>query len=152
LKRANTVTIKKSREIFGSIDRVWEIMSNTDEDEKYWGAIRDIKVLRKEGNTIERDAYVGPSAFSQKSRQTIVLDPKRSIILTMSGDAMSGGRTVVLMPMGKNETRVDVEWNLELRSVPGFVQGIVKNQISKATEKALAKIAADAEQAKPGAR
>ena len=148
-ERAETVmvAIKKSRVISASVDRVWEIMSNTDEDQKYWGAIRDIKVLRKHGNTIERDANVGPSAFSQKSRQTLILDPKKSIRLTMTGGSMKGERTIVLVPTDENGTTVDVEWNLEVTNVPEFVQSIVKNQISKATEKALGKIAEEAENA-----
>jgi hypothetical protein len=60
------ITIDKSCEIPSSVDRVWEIVSDTDKDETYWTALRDIKVLRKEGNTIEREANVGPRAFAQK--------------------------------------------------------------------------------------
>jgi hypothetical protein len=136
--------ILKSREMHASVDHVWGIMSQTDDDQKYWTAIRDVKVLSKSGNTIEREATVGPSGFGHRSRQTIILDPKKSIKLTMSGNPMTGERSIILVPLGKNSTRVDVEWNLELKDVPGFVEGIVKNQISKATEKALAKIAEEA--------
>jgi hypothetical protein len=142
------ITIDKSCEIPSSVDRVWDIVSDTDKDETYWTALRDIKVLRKEGNTIEREANVGPRAFARKSRQTLVLNPKRSIELTMAGESMEGGRKIVLVPLGKNSTRVDVSWTLEVKDVPGFVQGIVKGQISKATEEALKKVKLEA--ARPG--
>jgi hypothetical protein len=141
------VTIDKSCEILTSVDRVWEIISDTDKDEAHWGAIRDIKVLKRDGNTIEREAMVGPRAFAHKSRQTILLDPKKSIGLTMVGEAMSGERKIVLVPLGKNSTRVDVSWKLEVKDVPGFVQNIVKGQISKATDDALKKIKREAESA-----
>jgi|SRR5271169_479282 len=143
------VTIEKSCEILSSVDRVWELISDTDEDQEYWGAIRDIKVLKRDGNTIEREAVVGPRAFAQKSRQTLVLDPKKSIRMTMTGEGMTGERQVVLVPMGKNGTRVDVSWKLEVKNVPGFVQAIVKNQISKATEDALKKFKNEAERPLP---
>jgi len=139
------ITIGKSVEILSNVDRVWELLSDTDKDEEHWGAIRDIKVLKRDGNTIEREAMVGPRAFARKSRQTLALDPKKSIHLTMTGEGMMGERKVTLVPLGKNSTRVDVWWKLEVKDVPGFVQNIVKGQISKATEEALKKIKKDAE-------
>jgi carbon monoxide dehydrogenase subunit G len=139
------VTIEKSCEILASVDRVWELISDTDKDQANWGAIKDIKVLKRDGNTIEREAMVGPRAFARKSRQTLVLDPKQSIQLTMDGDGMTGERMIILVPMGKNTTRVDVSWDIEVKDVPGFVQGIVKGQIAKATDEALKKFKKEAE-------
>ena len=143
------VTIEKSCEIHASVDRVWELLSDTDKDEAHWGAIRDIRVLSRDGNTIKREAIVGPRAFAQKSMQTLVLDPKKSIELTMTGEAMEGERRIVLVPMGKNSTRVDVSWTLDVKGVPGFVQGIVRGQIAKATEDALKRFKKEAELATP---
>ena len=141
------VTIDKSCEILSTVDRVWELISDTDKDEEHWGAIKDIKVIKRDGNTIEREAMVGPRAFARKSRQTLVLDPKKSIQLTMAGEGMTGERKVTLVPMGKNSTRVEVSWEIEVRGVPGFVEGIVKGQIAKATEDALKKFKKEAENA-----
>jgi hypothetical protein len=127
------------------VDRVWDIVSDTDKDETYWTALRDVKVLRKEGNTIEREANVGPRAFAHKSRQTLVLDPKKSIKLTMAGATMAGERNLVLVPLGKTNTRIDVSWRFEVKDAPGFVQVLVKRQISKATEEALDRIKEETE-------
>src|SRR5580693_4024392 len=99
------VTIEKSCEISASVDRVWDLISDTDKDQENWGAIKDVKVLKREGNTIEREAMVGPGAFARKSTQTLVLDPKRSIELTMTGEGMGGERKIVLVPTGENSTR-----------------------------------------------
>jgi len=143
------VTIEKSCEMLASVDRVWELISDTDKDQEYWGAIRDIKVLKRDGNTIEREATVGPRAFAHKGRQTLVLDPKSSIELTMAGAGMGGERKIVLTPTGDDRTRVDVSWNIEVADAPGFVQGIVKGQISKATEDALKKFKNEAERIRP---
>jgi hypothetical protein len=67
--------------------------------------------------------------------------------LTLKADQIAGERTIVLVPVTKNETRVNVAWDLALSGVPGFVEGIVKNQISKVTEEALKKVAEAAEHA-----
>lgn len=139
------VTIDKSLEIFSGVDRVWEVVSNTDHDQEYWGAIRDVRVLKREGNRIEREALVGPRAFARRSMQTLVFDPKKSITLKLEGDSMAGERVVTLVPLGRKSTRVDVSWSLEVKDVPGFVQGIIGGQISKATEDALRKFKREAE-------
>jgi len=146
------VTIEKSCEMLASVDRVWELISDTDKDQENWGAIKDIKVLKRDGNTIEREAMVGPGAFARKSRQTLVLEPKRSIGMTMAGEGMGGERKIVLVPTGENRTRVDVSWSLEVKGVPGFVQNIVKSQISKATDTALKKIKKEAERGPPATK
>ncbi|HEV2389206.1 MAG TPA: SRPBCC family protein [Nitrososphaerales archaeon] len=146
------VTIEKSCEMLAGVDRVWDVISDTDKDQENWGAIKDIKVLRRDGNTIEREAMVGPGAFARKSKQTLVLEPKKSIGLTMAGDGMGGERKILLVPTGENSTRVDVSWNLEVKGVPGFVQNIVKSQISKATDDALKKIKKKAEGGPPATR
>ena len=138
-----SATIERSSEIFSSIDPVWELISNTDKDEEYWGAIKDIRVVNREGNTIEREATVGPRGH--KTRQTIVLDPKKSILTTIVGEGITGERRIVLVPMGKSRTRVDVSGKLEVTGVPGFVQGLLTRQISKSTEEALKRFKKEAE-------
>jgi ribosome-associated toxin RatA of RatAB toxin-antitoxin module len=139
------VTIEKSCEILSSVDRVWDLLADTDRDQERWGQIRDINVLSRNGNRLEREATVGPRAFARKSRQVLVFEPRRSIQMTMSGEGISGERRIVLVPLGKNDTRVDVYWNLDIKDVPSFVQGIVRGQISKATEEALKRFKKEAE-------
>jgi ribosome-associated toxin RatA of RatAB toxin-antitoxin module len=139
------VKISKSREMLTSVDKAWDLISDVDNDSKYWSQIRDIKVTKAEGNIVERDAIVGPKTFSHKSHQVLVFDPKKTIKLTMTGGPMDGERTITFVPLGKNNTRIEVEWELELKEVPGFVQTIVKGQIGKATDNALERLAKELE-------
>jgi hypothetical protein len=141
------VVITVSREMRAGVGKVWELFTDWEHEQEYWTNLRDIKVLTANDTTIEREATVGPRAFSQKTRQRISLGPNSSIKLSLSGDHIKGERSIRFVPSTENETMVDVVWNLELSDVPGFVKGIVKNQISSATEKALEKIAKDAERA-----
>lgn len=139
------MTITKNREIRASVDEVWQKLVDWENERKYWSNERDIKILSSEDNTIVREATVGPRGFVQKTVQKIALDQKKTIKLSLQGDHITGERTINLVPITANQTRVDVSWDLELSSVPGFVEGIVKNQIAKVTEDALNKIASSLE-------
>jgi hypothetical protein len=63
----------------------------------------------------------------------------------MAGATMAGERNLVLVPLGKTNTRIDVSWRFEVKDAPGFVQVLVKRQISKATEEALDRIKEETE-------
>ena len=139
-----TMNISKSREIGASVDSVWELLTDSAREQKYWTNIRNVKVLSERGNTIEREATVGPPGYAHRSHQKITLDEKKSISLLLKGEAMTGERTITLSEEGP-KTKVKVEWNLKMDGVPNFVNSIVKNQISSITSKALSRIAADAE-------
>jgi ribosome-associated toxin RatA of RatAB toxin-antitoxin module len=146
-KNQKTMTVERSCDILSSVERVWDIISDTDRDPEYWTGVRDIKILSKDGNTIKREAGVGLRAFDHTSRQTLVLDPKKSIKLTIAGSPLEGERNLVLVPLGKNNTRIDVSWRFEVKDVPAFVPGLVKIRISKATDGALKAIKEEAERA-----
>jgi hypothetical protein len=47
--------IRVSREISAPVDKVWNIISNIDNETKYWPAFKDIKNINKTGNTTERE-------------------------------------------------------------------------------------------------
>jgi hypothetical protein len=47
--------IKVSREISAPVDKVWNIISNVDNETKYWSTFKAIKNINKTGNTTERE-------------------------------------------------------------------------------------------------
>jgi uncharacterized membrane protein len=140
-----TTTVEKTCEIFARVDRVWGLISNIDNDVEYWGAIKDVKILKRDGNTIEREATVG--LRDHKTKQTLVFDPKKTIQLSLTGEGIAGERKITIVPMGRNNTRVDVVWKMEVFDVPGFVGGLVNRQLSKVTEEALRRFKKEAESA-----
>ena len=140
------IRISKSREVASSVDRVWDAISNLDNEKKYWSVIKDIKVLRRDGNTIEREATImrGPMG-DVKSLQTLILDPRASTILKMTKGPLIGTRKIVLNSSGEKRTRIDVMWEFELEGIPEFAHSFVKDNISRLTENALTQIEDDAE-------
>ena len=138
--------VAKSREVASSLDQVWDAISNLDNERNHWSIIKDIRILRRDGNTIERESTImrGPMG-SVKSLQTLILKPKVSTILRMTKGPLIGTRKILLNSLGKKTTRIDVIWEFELEGIPEFAHSFVKNNVSRVTENALTAIAGDVE-------
>ena len=136
--------IVKSREVSSTVDRVWDAVSNLDNERKHWSVIKDIRILRREGNTIEREATImrGPMG-NVKSLQTLILTPKLSTTLRMTKGPLIGTRKILLNSLGQKMTKIDVIWDFELEGIPEFAHSFVKNNISRVTDNALTAIEAD---------
>ena len=140
------IKIAKTREVASSIDRVWDAISSLDNEKKYWSVIKGIRILSRDGNTIEREATImrGPMG-DVTSLQTLSLNPKVSTILRLTKGPLIGTRKIVLKSSSEKKTRIDVGWEFELQGIPEFAHSFVKNNISSVTENALAQIAEDVE-------
>lgn len=133
------VTINTSREVSASPDRVWEIVADVDNEPQYWHGTKTVKNISKAGNKIEREVTI---AFKDsKCRQTVVLNPKKSIEIMITEGPIKGTKTVMLSPSGNLKTRIDVVWNIKLTGFLGMFTGMVKKHIAEGTEEALARIA-----------
>lgn len=133
------VTIKDSQEISAPFDQVWDIIADVDNDPKYWPNLHTISNISKDGNVIEREVTVG--FRKSKSRQTILLNPKRSVETKLLEGPITGSRVVTLIPLTTNKTRIDISWNIELSGVPILGRGVVKNNLTNETMEALNRIA-----------
>jgi ribosome-associated toxin RatA of RatAB toxin-antitoxin module len=135
-------TISKSREMPASLHRLWEIVSDVDNEPKYYDGLNSVKNLSRNGNVIEREVVVG--YLKHEGRQTITLNPKTFVEVKMTKGPMIGTRLTSLTPLTDSNTRVDVSWRVEFR-VPTFVRGMVRREVEKGTENALNRIAKAAE-------
>lgn len=132
------VAINASREIAAPVSRVWEIVSDVDNEPKYWHGTKTVKNIRKSGNTIEREVTI---AFRDSlCRQIVVLDPEKSVEITITEGPMKGTKKVTLSPVGEM-TRIDAIWDIKLAGFLGMFSGMVKKHIAEGTEEALDRIA-----------
>ncbi len=101
------ITITKSGEVAARIDDVWNLISNVDNEQKYWPTLKNIKILGRRDNTIEREATISRGPFGNaKSVQTLVLDRKeKSINLILMKGPMLGTRKISLSSLRKKERR-----------------------------------------------
>jgi carbon monoxide dehydrogenase subunit G len=144
-----TININASQMVAAPLDKVWDIIANVDNDPKYYSGLNDIRNISKDGNKIEREVTVG--FLKHKARQTIILNPKNSVELTMTQGPIQGTRVTTLRQVDAGKTRIEVSWSFTPLGVPAFVHDMVKSEISKGTKEALQKIANELEQIKPHA-
>lgn len=123
-------------------DSIWEIVSDVDNDVKYWKGLDSINNIRKEANVVERDVKVG--FMGSKGHQIVKLYPKDSIEQNMTKGPVKGSRLMKLIPVDEGLTRIEVSWNFEFSGVPIFARAFVKFQLEEATKEALERIAKQA--------
>lgn len=140
--------VSRTREIFSKVDDVWELVSDLGNEWKYWSGYSDVKVVGRRERSVELEvSFAGLK--NAKGRELHLLDPKNSIATTLSGGPIVGERSLVLVPMGKHSTRVDVKWRFQPRGVPNFAFDTVSEEMAKRTEEALNRIEEFAGRAAP---
>lgn len=136
------VRIEVSKEINASLEKVWKIASDLDNEPKYWYGTKEVKNLKVDGNTITREVII---AFkNSKCMETVVLDPLKSVEVSITEGPMKGTKTITLNDMN-GKTKVDVVWDIKLSGMMSMFTGMVKGHIQQGTEDALERIKTDAE-------
>jgi carbon monoxide dehydrogenase subunit G len=143
------IEIDKGVEVGAPIEVVWTAVSDLENEHRPWEFLRDVKLLDKTENSIRREVKIrrGPMGEAT-SVQTLKVDPvKRSTTLSLTDGPMLGDRTLLVSSLGEGRTSIKVHWEFEMKGVPGFAKGFVKDNVSEATTHALAEIASQAEAA-----
>jgi hypothetical protein len=138
-------TINASTEVNARLEEIWLIVSNVDNDPKYWNGLNSIRNFRKEGNVVEREVEVG--LRHSRGVQRITLNPNQSVDLEMTDGPMIGSRIMRLTPLSDGrKTKIDVTWNFVISpDVPSFARGFLLREIEGGTKKALEKIGKEAQ-------
>ena len=70
------VIVQVAREMLAPLDKVWDIVSDIDNEPLYWRGTKCIKNISKIGNVVEREVVI---AFREsKCKETVVLNPKKN--------------------------------------------------------------------------
>ena len=134
--------IEASVEIDSPIDKVWDIISDLDNEPKFWKGTKEVRSISKENNIIKREITI---AFrDQKCMQEITIHPKEKITARFTEGIIDGVKTLNLAHVG-GKTRLEVIWDIKLTGMMGMFTGIVKNHIKKGTEQALSSIKKEVE-------
>jgi uncharacterized protein YndB with AHSA1/START domain len=146
--------IKASREIFAPIDQVWNVVSDVDNETKYWSTFKTIKninmtAINMTANTTEREVTLvaGPQGDT-KTHQFVTVNPEQFVVETnITEGPVTGTRILTLSPSSSNTntTKIDVFWNVDMSGIPIFGRGFAKDGIMRTTEEALSNIAAEVE-------
>ena len=77
LSASSMAKIESTVEINAPIEKVWEIVSDIDNESKFWKGTKSVRNISKEGNIVNREITI---AFKDKKcLQKVTLYPKEKI-------------------------------------------------------------------------
>ncbi|MDH3696740.1 MAG: SRPBCC family protein [Nitrosopumilus sp.] len=129
--------IKVEVEINATVDKVWDVVSDIDNEPKFWKGTKEIKNISKEGNTVNREVTI---AFrDQKCLQEVKMYPKEKIEAKFTKGIISGEKTISLIPKDE-KTILYASWDIKLTGMMGMFTGMIKKHIKSGTEQAMQSI------------
>ena len=129
-------------DIEAPVTKVWDIVSDLDNEPRYWKGTKKIRNLSKNGNTVNREITI---AFKdQKCLQEVTLHPIEKIQAVFTKGIIKGVKIITLKKKNTN-TQLETVWDIKLSGVMRMFTGIVKKHIKKGTEQALQSIKREAE-------
>jgi len=129
--------IEVSVEISAPIDKVWGIVSDIDNEPKFWKGTKDIRNISKNGNVITREITI---AFrDQKCMQEVKLQPKEKIEFVFTKGIIDGIK-IMTLTLKDEKTLLKVKWDIKLTGMMGMFTGMIKKHIESGTVQALQKI------------
>ena len=134
--------IQSSIRINASTDKVWNIVSDLDNEPKFWKGTKEIKNISREENKITREITI---AFKDsKCMQEVTLEPTQKIQATFTKGIIDGTKTIELIPI-EDTTEVEITWDIKLSGLMGMFTGMVKKHIKNGTDQALESIKQEVE-------
>lgn len=126
--------IEAEIEINATIEEVWDIVSDIDNEPKFWKGTKEVRNISKEGNIINREITI---AFrDQKCLQQVKLEPKERIIAKFTKGIINGEKIISLIPTGE-KTILRVVWEIKLTGMMGMFTGMIKKHIKSGTNQAM---------------
>lgn len=135
-------TIEVSVEISAPRDKVWDIVSDIDNEPKFWKGTKEVRNISKDGNKVIREITI---AFrDQKCIQEVKLSPKEKIEVEFKKGILEGTK-IVNLSSNAEKTTIKATWNIKLTGMMSMFTGIVTKHIRSGTEQALQSIKKEAE-------
>ena len=130
-------TIVVQTEIKATIEKVWEVISDIDNEPEFWKGTKKVKTLSVEGDIIKREINI---AFrDQKCLQEIQLKPKKEIKAKFTKGILEGTKIITLTP--KNDKVImETSWEIKLSGMMNMFTSMIKNHIKSGTEQAMKSI------------
>jgi ribosome-associated toxin RatA of RatAB toxin-antitoxin module len=126
--------IKTSMIINSTQEKIWNIISDIDNEPKFWKGTKKVRNISKEGNSVSREITI---AFrDQKCLQEVTITPKEMIQAVFTEGVIVGEKIITLKNNG-DSCELEVVWNVKLSGMMGMFTGMIKKHIKSGTEQAL---------------
>ena len=128
--------------IDAQLEKVWNLVSDLDNEPKFWKGTKKVRNISQEGNKIKREITI---AFKDKKcMQDVTLFPQEKIEAVFTEGIIQGKKSVTLSPAEKG-VRLEAVWDIKLSGMMGMFTGMIKKHIKSGTEQALQSIKEEAE-------
>jgi len=129
-------------DIISSVDKVWDIISDLDNEPEFWKGTKETKIISREANVITREIVI---AFrNSKCMQKITIYPKEKIHAEFTKGILKGSKTIIVKPR-EGGSLLEVNWDIKMSGLSGMFPGMIKKHIKGGTEQALQSIKLKAE-------
>ncbi|MGY5150736.1 MAG: type II toxin-antitoxin system RatA family toxin [Candidatus Nitrosopumilus sp. bin_6a] len=130
-------TIDVEIEINANIDKVWDVVSDIDNEPKFWKGTKEVRNISKEADIVKREVTI---AFrDQKCLQEVKIQPKEKIEAIFTKGIIDGKKIISLASNGE-KTKLTTHWDIKLTGMMGMFTGMIKKHIKSGTEQAMQSI------------
>ena len=134
--------IKVETEIMADESKVWEIISDIDNEPMFWKGTKNVRNISREGNKVIREVTI---AFrDQKCLQEVTITPKSSISIIFTKGIINGQK-IVSQHLHGQKTILTTTWDIKLTGMMGMFTGMLTKHIKNGTEQAMQSIKERAE-------
>jgi len=134
--------IDTSIDINAPVDRVWDIISDLDNEPKFWKGTKETRIISRDGNVVTREIVIAFRDF--KCMQKITIQPKEKIYAEFTKGIIKGSKTLTLKPKD-GSSLLEANWDVKMSGLAGMFTGMIKKHIRSGTEQALESIKQKAE-------
>ena len=125
-----------------SIDKVWDIISDLDNEPKFWKGTKEIRNISSNENIVKREVTI---AFrDQKCMQEVTILPKQKIEAKFTKGIIKGGKILNLKETSYG-CSLEAIWKIKLSGMMGMFTGMITKHIQSGTEQALKAIKQEVE-------
>ena len=115
-------------------DKIWDVISDIDNEPKFWKGTKEIRNISKDGNHISREITI---AFrDQKCLQEVTIVPKENIKAVFTKGVIVGEKILILKPM-EDSCELEAVWDIKMSGMMSMFTGMIKKHIKSGTEQAL---------------
>lgn len=127
------VEIKVKIQIDAPIGKVWNVVSQVDNDSEFWNLTKVLRNISKKENEIVREIMIGKT---DKCSQTITFMPKEAIHVQWTRGVITGTKDISLTLLGSS-TLLEVKMNYTISGPSRFFPGKLKEKLQIEAEYAL---------------
>ena len=134
--------IHASVDVNVTIDKVWDVISDLDNEPKFWKGTKEIRNISSSENKINREITI---AFrDQKCMQEVTIFPKQKIEAKFTKGIIKGEKILNLKET-EDGCSLEAVWKIKLSGMMGMFTGMITKHIQSGTEQVLQAIKQEVE-------